>query len=812
MNKCKTIFIQLLFIFAGSKYVNSQVDFFMQCNEKLSKIQYEKVYLHIDRNIYSIKDDIWFKIYLLDGKTHIPVWGINTVYVDLVSPFGETLIHKPFLIESGTGRGSFNIPDSLQTGTYTIYAYTNYLKNFGINSFYKKEIIINYFQLKGEKLHTEDGQTSLNVSEQAKHRSLVDLRFMPEGGYLSNNLPNVLAFKISGYDGKGINKKGIIIDRSGNFIDSIQSTHMGMGKIVFQPQEANSYYAILDDFPADTFMLPSAIDKPLLQYLGMTGTMVHFRICDLLKTDRTKTYYLAIKSKGEITFYLEKEISRIYTRIFIHSKNFRPGINQVILLDTNFTPLAERLFLIPEDHQIHMDIRMDKEIFKTREKTEINLKITNSDDSPLSGSFSIAVVNLDQSGINEMPSENIISFLDLESEIRGKIENPGYYFSNSYDNIKENLDLLFLTQGWTSYIWSSEFVDSLKNIEYEKEQGLTISGQAQRLLLNRALNDGNIILFVPNEYILLEATTDSNGYFHFDNLILYDSTKIFVQSRNKNNKQNSRLVDANYVISPPPYFPANDIFSLNDSVLVSYNSKAYERFISNSYFNFDKDHILIDEVTIVGHKKEKDDGHFRLYSQANNVIDMDDYPNTSYSDLFMFLQGMVPGLYIEGDNISIRRAQAPPLILLDGIEIDVITARNIPLVVVDKIEVLKDASNTAVFGVRGGNGVIAIYTRRGENIIIDTPLFDVISKSIEGYAKAKKFYSPDFNNPGDNKIVTDQRATLFWGPDLQLDSDGSCIVSFFNSDDTGKAEIIVEGITFNGKPCFAKANYWIQGR
>lgn len=68
-------------------------------------------------------------------------------------------------------------------------------------------------------------------------------------------------------------------------------------------------------------------------------------------------------------------------------------------------------------------------------------------------------------------------------------------------------------------------------------------------------------------------------------------------------------------------------------------------------------------------------------------------------------------LYIRGSSTLSQDGSDTPLVLVDGIErpfsqID-------PNEVAD-ITVLKDASATAVFGVRGANGVILVTTRRGE--------------------------------------------------------------------------------------------------
>ncbi len=67
-------------------------------------------------------------------------------------------------------------------------------------------------------------------------------------------------------------------------------------------------------------------------------------------------------------------------------------------------------------------------------------------------------------------------------------------------------------------------------------------------------------------------------------------------------------------------------------------------------------------------------------------------------------------LYIRG--VGTYAGSTAPLILIDGIVRD--TYNDIDPNEIDNISILKDASATAVFGVRGANGVIMINTKRGK--------------------------------------------------------------------------------------------------
>ena len=70
--------------------------------------------------------------------------------------------------------------------------------------------------------------------------------------------------------------------------------------------------------------------------------------------------------------------------------------------------------------------------------------------------------------------QNILSFFLLSSDLKGEIENPGYYFSSGADR-SADLDALLLTQGWRKYNYTREPV----TFRFQPETGLTLSGNAK---------------------------------------------------------------------------------------------------------------------------------------------------------------------------------------------------------------------------------------------------------------------------------------------------------------------------------------------
>ena len=69
-----------------------------------------------------------------------------------------------------------------------------------------------------------------------------------------------------------------------------------------------------------------------------------------------------------------------------------------------------------------------------------------------------------------------------------------------------------------------------------------------------------------------------------------------------------------------------------------------------------------------------------------------------------------PSIYIRGVG-SLTEGASSPLILVDGVERSFFQMDPNEI---ESVTVLKDASATAVFGVRGANGVILVTTRRGQ--------------------------------------------------------------------------------------------------
>lgn len=180
--------------------------------------------------------------------------------------------------------------------------------------------------------------------------------------------------------------------------------------------------------------------------------------------------------------------------------------------------------------------------------------------------------------------------------------------------------------------------------------------------------------------------------------------------------------DGNYTISAPP----------NSVLVFSYLGYAIKKItVTQSRtlnVTLEEDIAALDEVVVVGYgiqKKESVVGAIAQLEgealvQRGTVPNLADALSGSIPGVNVLTGSGIPGGQVGGDyedsQILIRGRStwnnASPLVLIDGVERSL---NDIDPETVKSISVLKDASATAVFGVKGGNGVILITTKRGKS-------------------------------------------------------------------------------------------------
>lgn len=138
--------------------------------------------------------------------------------------------------------------------------------------------------------------------------------------------------------------------------------------------------------------------------------------------------------------------------------------------------------------------------------------------------------------------------------------------------------------------------------------------------------------------------------------------------------------------------------------------------------NLKEDAQSLDEVVVIAYGSQ-DKG---LVTSAISSIDNKELIKSPVASVSNTLAGALPGIssvqttgqpgndaadiYVRGVG-GLDNSMSKPLIMVDGVEREF---SQIDPNEIESISILKDASSTAVFGVRGANGVVLVTTRRGK--------------------------------------------------------------------------------------------------
>ncbi len=100
----------------------------------------EKIYLQTDKPFYKPGEDLWFRAFVVDGNTHKPSGVSHIIYVELINPKGGVEKRLTLPVTRGSASGDFSLEESAPGGLYKIRAYSKWMRNFGEETFFEKQL------------------------------------------------------------------------------------------------------------------------------------------------------------------------------------------------------------------------------------------------------------------------------------------------------------------------------------------------------------------------------------------------------------------------------------------------------------------------------------------------------------------------------------------------------------------------------------------------------------------------------------------------------------------------------------------------
>ena len=784
----------------------------------------EKVYLHVDRDSYFAGDDIWFKAYLIDAKDRLLTDHSSNLHVELISPSSKIISDRTVRLDSGLGNGDFRLPENIKSGRYRLRAYTNYMRNFGDQLFFIKDITV---------INSTD---SSKISDEVKYiENGLHVSFFPEGGSLVDNVSSIVAFKVTNYPGKGCDVSGNIYSSSGDLITTFRSTHLGMGSFFLKPLPGLKYYSIVRG--ADSIDIRTEL--PASFPTGVTISASVNQNNELLISIKTNPETLSLVSDHDLifSFSIRKEVIKVIsfkiksliTSFVIPAENLPDGIIMLTLSGPEDLSLAERLIYIEKEAPVKIKIEPDKLLYSKREPVALKISLSGDSISEREGNVSLAVAdeNLAE-GTSKFP-RTIASWFLLESDVRGNIEDPSYYFDPSNNERLKFLDNLLLTQGWRDFAWKYD------TIYYPPENGFTVSGRLRKRNKKEPIEDSRVSIgiFGSKSTLLKSVPVDSAWRFQLSDIDLTGKATLIATGIGKKDHPDGVLTLDSIAYNPAKVQDSLFLVSIlaenNQSKLKSYY-KIYES-IRKKYKLSDT--VKVGEVNIIS-ERHKDPQTVKVESSRLKYEKPDaelivTESMGGYLNVPELMRGRIPGvevisnnsgyaINIRGGQLSVRGSKRdsayggalPPLVLIDGNKATFEDLFLVPILIIDRIDVLKQVSSTVIFGFEGYNGVINLITKAGGAQEAYKPVDYSARFKISGYSASRIFYSPQHLPDSNSDYKPDLRSTLLWKPDINLEGTNKVILNYYNGDNSSLVRLNAEGITKTGIPVTGKAEYEVR--
>lgn len=641
-------------------------------------------------------------------------------------------------------------------------------------------------------------------------------KFLPEGGNLIAGIEQVVAFKAVGIDGHSVEVEGVVQTNLGEQICAIRSEHDGMGKFSITAKEGEIYIATLTtkEGVSRTFTLPAAVKSGCVIKLKPEADR-RLLLQVLTSPDYPRSQLVAIVQSRGIINYVVEDLSHA---LRIPLDKLRSGVAQISVVDrVTRKVMAQRLFFV-RGAVAKADITTMTKRFAPRELVQLDFAVKNSAGNAVKGDFVVSVTDADLLK-KDNSADNIFSYMLLNSDLKGHIENPTYYFEADDAQHDEHLDLVMLTHGWRRYSVNNILAGKKPYITKTFESEQSISGSVTGNS-GKSRNPSVMIFRNRNEYLGVHDLNNTSR-FYITGVDAPDTTIYLLQALNRDGSSSRVRIKVDPQVYPVPPTIAREVFHKKtfSSLTEEYMVRSKQTYFEDGGMPV----IDIDAVEIVAKRTVTYD-----YSSSLNDFNTVGGDMTRFVSIFDALQRFRQ-LEVEGSNVYVRSTKRSdmsvkdsasdntdseennyssveiemddkldlmPAVYVNGTQMDMGVIDSYPMNEVISVSYL-DKFESMAAGMGSETGAIILHVKdinAREKFLINS-MAEVV---VPGYAAPAEFYAPDYSVAND-KNKKDNRTTIAWVPQLQSNSLGDASITFWTADRQSDYRVIIEGITSEGE-------------
>jgi hypothetical protein len=799
----------------------------------------EKLYLMTDKPYYSSGDKIWFKGWLVDGITHVPMYHSQYIYVELLNSKDSLVTRVKIKGDEWGFANSIPLDIELPQGTYTLRAYTQWMCNLGPDYFFSKTIrVANPFLDKRNEV--------ISVKND------FDLQFFPEGGALCPHQEQIIAFKAIGSNGVSVGVEVEIYDSKENLLAKTISVHKGMGKFALTPANGVQYYAVAtsESGVVKRVNLPVVAKSGCTVAVQQTHDRIFFTIHHTPDIDMNQLG-VVIHIRGEVI--VAESVTKDRLINFIPLASVPEGILHFSIIDkATKSMVSDRICFVKKGERSQIELLSNKAQYKQREEVELEIKVFDEHGIPIEGDFALSVTDGSCVEIDPL-SQTVVSYLLMSSDIRGHIEDPAYYFSANSRQINNHLDLLMMTQGWTRFRLPDILKGSIAGNRYEYESSQYFTGNIKGLFGNPA-REPSLMMINSSSRETTIFDLDNGEKFRIGGLNYQDSTVFLLQARGRNGS----LVSLNLIMEPFSY-PKYKGFVPVNTIVEEYIPKSFvvqskemhkeegmriyelpaatvtgervewKKLITQMPYNvFPVQTMYSNEIKKIGTPTMKellynfavsnnkrltigdyysggsnadDSGNSTSYSSDSQIFNYYDAAISRFEDILIAPQ-LIPDTWLNRGFL--------PLFYVDKLEANYSFISSMNVRDISSISMIRGAASLLPFGPEGlvAGAVIVISLKDEKERMREIESSIAFAKIMElGWKKPDEFYAPKYEagHHSDTTTNPDLRTTIYWNPSIKTDEYGTANVRFYTADKSTLYDVTLEGVGNRGVPAIQRS-------
>ncbi len=433
----------------------------------------EVTFVHMDNSCYFQGDTVFYKAYVVRSDNGRLSDMSRVLYTELLDNDGYLIERQILKLKDGQAHGSFCLSDTLYCGYYELRAYTRWQLNWGVFEhehsdrtkywFFNRKMEEEYFRdydklysrvfpvykkpsTPGDYAHDMTLRPLRRYYRTKEEKPKAEVSFFPEGGSWVAGTEQRIAFEARSDEGEHLEGTIVVCNRQGEEVARARTEHRGRGVLTLKGQTEEKYKAEFtwgQGYKSEA-KLPEAEADGVVLSIGQArdSLRLHVEARGLAATD---SLGMTILSGGILRH--QQAITR--PDIGLPLSLLPDGVAQVTVYDRQGRVWADRLTFVR-----HEGLMMRSLSFGgiSSEMQEPYSQITLGINARRQGCISLAVHD---KALSEPTNDDgsLLTELLLSSQIKGFVEQPGYYFEKDDEEHRRHLDLLMMTQGWRRFQW-----------------------------------------------------------------------------------------------------------------------------------------------------------------------------------------------------------------------------------------------------------------------------------------------------------------------------------------------------------------------